>query len=136
MAKQVKVACYNWLSGLLIGLMPLLAHLLVAFAGKPEHEWGGNWAPDLLFISISNSGMAALSVFIKMLSGDHVVQNFAPLTRIVWVTLLLCFAFSSMLYGIDVTGSDNGNSWKVAVALMILSGVCSLNFEIATADDA
>lgn len=135
MSKQVKIACYNWFSGLLIGLMPLLAHLLVYGASKPVENFNANWAPDLVFISISNSGTAALFVFLKMLGGDNVVKNFQPLTRIVWVMLLLCFAFSSMLYGIDVTGSDNGNSWKIAVGLMILSGVCSLRFEVATADD-
>lgn len=135
LTRQIKVACYNWFSGLLIGLMPLLAHLLIAFASKPAGRGSDNWAPDLLFISISNSGMAALSVFLKMLAGDEIVKNFTPLTRIVWVMLLLCFAFASMLYGIDVTGSDNGRSWMVAVVLMILSGICSLNFEIATAAD-
>lgn len=113
--------------------MPLLAHLLLAFAGKPDKGWNDNWAPDLLFISISNSGMAALSVFLKVLAGDHPTQNFMPLTRLVWVALLICFALASMLYGVDVSGADNGNSWKVAAALMVLSGVCSLNFEIATA---
>jgi hypothetical protein len=114
--------------------MPLLAHLLVYMASKPVPDFNANWAPDLVFISVSNSGTAALAVFLKMLAGDNITQNFPPLTRIVWVLLLLCFAFASMLYGIDVTGSDNGASWKIAVGLMILSGVCSLNFELVTAD--
>lgn len=113
--------------------MPLLAHLLLYFAGKPDRNWNSNWAPDLLFISISNSGMAALSVFIKTLASDHPVKKFNPLTRVVWVALLICFALASMLYGVDVTGADNGKSWMVAAALVVLSGVCSLNFEIAMA---
>jgi uncharacterized membrane protein YhaH (DUF805 family) len=132
--REVKVACYDWVSGLLIGLMPLLAHLLILFAGKPEHDWNSHWAPDILFISISNSGMAALSVFIRSIGGEHVVKRFTPLTTVVWVLLLLCFALASMLYGVDVSGADNGNSWKVATGLVILSGICSLNFEIALAE--
>jgi hypothetical protein len=130
--RPVKIAFYNWVSGLLIGLMPLLAHLLVYAASKPVSDLNANWAPDLVFISISNSGTAALSVFLKMLGGDSTAHGFPPLTRIVWVLLLLCFAFSSMLYGIDVTGSDNGTSWKIAIGLMVLSGICSLRFELAT----
>ena len=118
---------------MVIGLMPLLAHCLIYLAGKPDQNWNENWAPDILFIAISNSGFAALAVFVKMLRGESAIANFKPLTRIVWVTLLMCFAFAAMLYGVDVTGSDNGNSWKIAVVLVVLSGICSLNFEIATA---
>ncbi len=77
--------------------------------------------------------MAAVAVFIKMLAGDHPAAKFKPLTRIVWVALLVCFALASMLYGVDVTGADNGKSWIVAAVLVFLSGICSLNFEIAMA---
>src|ERR1700679_1776187 len=77
-SRETKIACYDWLAGITIGLMPLLAHLLLYFAGKPDRNWNSNWAPDLLFISISNSGMAALSVFIKTLAGDHPVKKFNP----------------------------------------------------------
>lgn len=131
--REVRIACYDWAAGILVGLMPLLAHVLISFAGRPEQGWNANWAPDILFICISNSGMAALTVFIKMLAGGRNPATFAPLTRLVWVLLLLCFALASMLYGVDVSGADNGNSWKVAAVLVVLSGICSLNFEIAMA---
>lgn len=109
-SRETKIACYDWLAGTIIGLMPLLAHLLLFVAGRPEKSWNANWAPDLLFISISNSGMAAVAVFIRTIAGDRPVGKFRPLTRIVWVILLVCFALSSMLYGVDVTGADNGRS--------------------------
>jgi hypothetical protein len=50
--------------------MPLLAHVLLYVAAKPEKGWAENWAPDLLFITISNFGLAALSVFVRMATGD------------------------------------------------------------------
>lgn len=133
MRQHIKIACYDWLAGNIIGLMPLLAHLLIYVAGRPDAAWGSHWAPDLLFISISNSGIAAVTVFIRMLGGDQRVATFKPLTRIVWALLLVCFALASMLYGVDVTGADNGNSWMIATILVVFSGICSLNFEIAMA---
>ncbi|HTQ13627.1 MAG TPA: hypothetical protein VMH86_07110 [Rhizomicrobium sp.] len=134
MSKQKKFAWFNWIAGFAIGLMPLLAHVLLYVAAKPASGWSDNWAPDLLFITISNSGLAALSVFVKMAAGNLDMSKFSPVLIIVWVLLLLSFAAAALLYGVDVTGQGNASTWVVAVCLIVLSGICSLNFELAAAD--
>jgi hypothetical protein len=134
MSAEKKIAYCNWIAGMAIGLMPLLAHVLLYVAAKPQQGWTDNWSPDLLFITISNSGLAALSVFVKMATGDQRIRNSPARLIVVWVLLLLCFAFSSMLYGATVSGQGNDSTWITAIVLMILAAVCSLNFELALAD--
>ncbi|HEX3674892.1 MAG TPA: hypothetical protein VHU87_11515, partial [Rhizomicrobium sp.] len=102
MSKEKKFAWCNWVAGFAIGLMPLLAHLLLYVAAKPAPGWSDQWAPDLLFITISNSGFAALSVFVRMATGGLEMSKFSPRLIIVWVTLLLSFAAAAILYGVDV----------------------------------
>jgi hypothetical protein len=134
LSKEKKFAWCSWIAGIAIGLMPLLAHVLLYVAAKPEKGWAENWAPDLLFITISNSGLAALSVFVRMATGDLEMNKFSPRLIIVWVILLLSFAAAAILYGVDVIGQGNDATWIVAVVLIISSGICSLNFELAMVD--
>jgi hypothetical protein len=133
MSSEKKIAWCDWIAGMTIGLMPLLAHFVLWVAAKSQSGWIDNWVPDLLFITISNSGLVAVSVFTRMLAGTHSIANLSPSQRVVWGLTLASFALASMLYGADVTGMGNIHAWITACILMVFSMSCSLNFELAMA---
>lgn len=129
----VKIAWCDWAAALVIGLMPLLCHLLLHFAAKSAAGWDDNWAPDLLFITITNSGLVAVTVFTRMLSAHLSISSLTPMMRVVWGLTIVCFALASMLYGAAVTGMGNRWTSMVALAFVVFSAYCSLTFELAVA---
>ena len=131
MSKEKKIAWCDWVAGMTIGLMPLLAHFVLWVATKEQAGWTDNWVPDLLFVTISNSGLVAVTVFTRLLAGAYPISNLSPFKRILWGLTLASFALASMLYGADVAGMGNNKAWITALILMIFSVVCSLNFELA-----
>ena len=117
----------------MIGLMPLLCHLLLHYAAKSAPDWDDNWAPDLLFITITNSGLVAVTVFTRMLSAHLSISSLTPMMRIIWGFTIVCFALASMLYGAAATGMSNRWTSAAALLFVIFSAYCSLTFELAVA---
>ena len=129
----LKIAWCDWAAGMVIGLMPLLCHLLLHFAARSAPDWDDNWAPDLLFITISNSGLVAVTVFTRMLGAHLSISSLTPAMRVVWGLTIVCFAMACMLYGAAVTGMGNRWTGWMAMLFVLFSGYCSLNFELAVA---
>jgi len=131
----IVIAWCDWAAGMIIGLMPLLCHLLLHFAARSAPDWDDNWAPDLLFITISNSGLVAVTVFTRMLGAHLSISSLTPVMRIVWGLTIVCFALASMLYGAAVTGMSNGWTKWSALIFVVFSAWCSLTFELAVAKE-
>jgi hypothetical protein len=129
------IAWCDWAAGMIIGLMPLLCHLLLHFAARSAPDWDDNWAPDLLFITISNSGLVAVTVFTRMLTAHLSITSLTPMMRVVWGLTIVCFALASMLYGAAVTGMSNGWTKWTALGFVVFSAYCSLIFELAVAKE-
>jgi choline-glycine betaine transporter len=129
----LKIAWCDWAAALVIGLMPLLCHLLLHYAAKSAPDWDDNWAPDLLFITISNSGLVAVTVFTRMLGAHLSISSLTPAMRVIWGLTIVCFALASMLYGAAVTGMSNRWTSGAALLFVIFSAYCSLAFELAVA---
>jgi hypothetical protein len=129
----IQIAWCDWAAGMVIGLMPLLCHLLLHFAARSAPDWDDNWAPDLLFITISNSGLVAVTVFTRMLGAHLSISSLTPYMRVVWGLTIVCFALASMLYGAAVTGMGNRWTGWSALFFVIFSAYCSLSFELAVA---
>ncbi len=129
----IKIAWCDWVAGMTIGLMPLLCHLLLHFAARSAPDWDDNWAPDLLFITISNSGLVAVTVFTRMLGAHLTISSLTPAMRIVWGLTIVCFALASMLYGAAATGMSNPWTGWTSLIFVAFSGYCSLSFELAVA---
>ena len=127
------IAWCDWAAGMVIGLMPLLCHLLLHFAARSAPDWDDNWAPDLLFITISNSGLVAVTVFTRMLSAHLSISSLTPFMRVIWGLTIVCFALASMLYGAAVTGMSNSWTQWSALGFVGFSAYCSLTFELAVA---
>lgn len=123
----------DWIAGLVIGLMPLLAHLILHFGAKPTPDWDDNWSADLLFISITNSGLCGVTVFARIIGGTVKLENMKPRIRLVWAGTLACFCLASLLYGAAVTGKGSDYTIILAGVFLIASAVCSLNFELTLA---
>lgn len=129
----IVIAWCDWAASMTIGLMPLLCHMLLHFAAKSAPDWDDNWAPDLLFISISNSGLVAVTVFTRMLGAHLSISSLTPAMRIVWGLTIVCFALASMLYGAAATGMGNRWTGWASLIFVLFSAYCSLNFELAVA---
>jgi hypothetical protein len=129
----IKIAWCDWAAGMVIGLMPLLCHLLLHFAARSAPDWDDNWAPDLLFITISNSGLVAVTVFTRMLGAHLSISSLTPYMRVIWGLTIVCFALASMLYGAAATGMGNRWTGWSALLFVIFSAYCSLTFELAVA---
>jgi hypothetical protein len=130
---ETKMALGDWICGLLIGIMPLLMHGLFHFAAKPIPDFDENWSPDLLFISISNSGLSAVLAISRIVTGEYGFQQSSSLFKITTALNLLVFGFAGALYGVAVTGQKNDATILIAIAFLILSAIFSLNFEITMA---
>jgi hypothetical protein len=133
LSHAITIAWCDWAAGMIIGLMPLLCHLLLHFAARSAPDWDDNWAPDLLFITISNSGLVAVTVFTRMLGAHLSISSLTPVMRIVWGMTIVCFALASMLYGAAVTGMSNSWTKWSALLFVVFSAYCSLTFELAVA---
>ena len=134
MSVERRFAWCDWIAGMTIGLMPLLAHFVLWAAAKGQPGWANDWTPDLLFITISNSGLAAVTVFARMVAGADRGPSLSPRLRVVWGFTLATFALASMVYGAVVTGMGNDRAWMVATVLLALSAYFSLIFELASAN--
>ena len=129
----VRVAWCDWMASMMIGLMPLLCHAVLHVAAKPPADWDDNWSPDLLFISITNSGVVTVTVFTRMLGDTYSLASMTPSMRIVWGLNIVCFALASMLYGAAVTGMGNQFTGLTSAVFVVFTGFCSLTFELAVA---
>lgn len=124
----------DWAAGLLIGVIPLMAHVLLHYVGKPNPAWDDNWSADVLVISITNSGMSAVTIFIRMVGGQPKISNFRARMKIFWALTLILFCLASILYGVSVSGLSNGETIYVAAGFLFFSAFCSYNFEAAFAE--
>jgi hypothetical protein len=61
MKPEVRAAFFEWVAGLIIGVTPLLAHAILHIFADPAHQWEDSWAGDVLFVSITTSGLRAVS---------------------------------------------------------------------------
>jgi hypothetical protein len=129
----VRVAWCDWAASMMIGLMPLLCHAVLHIAAKPPADWDDNWSPDLLFISITNSGVVTVTVFTRMLGDTYSLASMTPSMRVVWGLNIVCFALASMLYGAAVTGMGNQFTGITSAMFVLFTGFCSLTFELAVA---
>jgi hypothetical protein len=118
---------------MMIGLMPLLCHAILHVAARPPPDWDDNWAPDLLFISITNSGLVTVTVFTRMLGEAYSIASMTPVMRVIWGATIVCFALASMLYGAAVTGMGNAMTSLTSAVFVVFSAWCSLTFELAVA---
>lgn len=128
-----RVAWADWGAGMMIGLMPLMCHAILHVAARPPADWDDNWSPDLLFISITNSGLVTVTVFTRMLGDTYSLTSMTPSMRIVWGLNIVCFALASMLYGAAVTGMGNQFTGLTSTVFVVFTAFCSLTFELAVA---
>lgn len=133
MSHPVRVAWCDWAASMMIGLMPLLCHAVLHFAARPPADWDDNWSPDLLFISITNSGVVTVTVFTRMLGDTYSITSMTPGMRVIWGLTIVCFALASMLYGAAVTGMGNQFTGLTSVVFVAFTAFCSLVFELAVA---
>jgi hypothetical protein len=132
MQPAVRAAFWDWLSGVIIGLMPLMAHLALHHFSKPLPEWDDNWTPDVLVISITSSGFSLVNTFSVMRAAEkpHSLQDYATLMM---AGTIGCFLLAGALYGTAVSGRSNDWTFTGAVGLLFASAISSLYFELALA---
>lgn len=133
MKPHVTAAIWEWSAGLLIGLTPLLAHALLHAFATPAQQWQDSWTGDLLFVSITNSGLSAVSVFTRLIKGKIKIRKLTPPTFTLMAMTLILFLFSGILYGLVASGHAVEATIWPALTILAASVGFSLMFEIALA---
>jgi hypothetical protein len=130
MKPEIRAAVVEWLSGLSIGATPLLAHAFLHAFVEPPANWADSWTGETLFVSITNSGMSVVTVYLKDVT-DSPTKTAG--SKILMVITLFVFLFSGMAYGVAAAGIAKDVMIWPAVCFLCLSAIASLYFVIATA---
>jgi hypothetical protein len=130
MQPEIKAATFEWFSSLLIGTTPLAAHFILHIIADPTVNWADSWTGETLFVSITNSGLSAVTVFSRVTKGALKISGSC---NVIMAFTLILFLFSGMMYGVVAIGHAKDMTIWPAVALLLASAVVSLVFEIAIA---
>ena len=128
-----KGSLLRWLAGLIIGVTPLLAHTILHVFADPAHQWEDSWAADALFISITTSGLSAVTVFSRLSRGALSFANLEPSSCVIMALTMILFLLAGMLYGVVASGHAREISIWPAVIFLLGSALVSLYFELALA---
>ena len=109
-----------------------MAHGLLFVAGNVPDSWVHNWNGDILFISLSLCGVAILGLWIKVNAADLDFQMRGWSAFFLALTIVL-LALTALLYGSIANGNSVPATFWAALALMALSALCSLYFDLAVA---
>ena len=131
MKSAVSQSFGEWFTGLLIGAIPLFAHIgaYITMEPAPENHVVGGWAMDVLFIGITLTATSLVSLVRK--APDQAVRGRAvPTLTAVAATFLV---LSSIQYAGVVTGHARGNPINLAIGLLIGSAFASIYLELSVA---
>ena len=131
MSSVVKDAFADWLSNLLIGMTPLIAHALLHTFVDPASAWEDNWSGDILFVAITTSGISVVTVFGRLLKTDS--APLGAMARVLMAITAVLFLCSGMLYGTVASGHSK-NTIAISIAFLLGSALVSLYFEMAIAN--
>jgi hypothetical protein len=133
MKPEVRAAFFEWVAGLIIGVTPLLAHGILHVFADPAHQWEDSWAGDVLFVSITTSGLSAVTVFTRLAKGVLTVPLLGPSSCVIMAVTLVLFLLAGMLYGVVASGHAREITIWPAVVFLLCSGTASLYFELTLA---
>lgn len=131
MKPEVQDALWAWIAGAVIGALPLIAHLVAKVGFLPAAEAnGGNWVVDILFMTLSISGMSLVSVLARPHSSEIVRGRAGPALTAMLVTSLV---IAAMLYGAEAAGMGRDYALYVALGLLIGTAAVALFFDLTVA---
>lgn len=133
MKPEVTAAVCEWLSGLIIGFTPLLAHAMLHAFADPAHQWDDTWAGDILFVSITNSGLSVVTVFTRLAKGILQLNQLGAHSFIMMALSMVIFLFAGMFYGLVASGHAREMTIFPSVAILVGSTFVSLYFEMILA---
>ncbi len=132
MRKRTIAQC-EWAAGVLIGLLPIMAHALVYVAAEPNPAWENDWSPDILFVTISNSGICVARLPIRCIAEPEILRRISAETIMCWLALFASLVCAAMLYGVCVSDKESLYTLDVAVGILVLALVVSWNYEMTIA---
>jgi hypothetical protein len=133
MKPEVRAAFFEWIAGLIIGVTPLLAHGLLHIFADPAHGWDDTWAGDVLFVSITTSGLSAVTVFTRVAKGALTVSLLGSSACVLMAVTMVLFLFAGMLYGVVASGHAREITIWPAIVFLAGSAIVSLYFELTLA---
>ena len=136
MTPELKAAIYQWLSGLVIGFVPIFMHGIHYLVWTPTPNWDDKWSTDIIFIVIINSGLSGVMGFnriIRIALRDIVADAKAGVLMALSILILLV---SGVLYSVSASGPDNFRIVLLSIGFLIASIIISVYFEIALAKRA
>lgn len=150
MTKELKRVIWEWLPGVVAGLMPLLVFMLVKsqvlpiaagktadaalLAAAAEHRFYQGLGEHLIVFSIVTSTVSTFTSFPRLFANSQVDAPIgqASLGLVMLITLIL--AFSVAMYVLHEAGVTNTNTLWPSATLVLATLVTSLYMEFAIAN--
>lgn len=130
---HVQDALVEWVAALAVGLVPLVAHSIVAIFAQKEVTPPILWTIDVLFAVITTSGGSLVSVLARLVLRRQPHHHFGRGCVLLCLLALLFFLCAAVVYGLTAGGvAKNGTIWA-AVVLLFGSAVASAFTEISIA---
>jgi hypothetical protein len=130
MKSEVQDALIEWIAGIGVGVMPLIAHVVVRVGMMPPQAAGGNvspqgdWAVDFAFLTIATSATSVVSVLNRFRKGHiEVVQGRAM--PALTVTNMIFVAIGTLIYGISA--ADRATSLLAPLSIGVFLGATCLS---------
>jgi hypothetical protein len=136
MHPKLAYAIVEWSAGLLIGLIPLLSHLLVNLSGDASSDGPGSWTIDVLLVAIMTSGLSAVTLFTRLARGTVSYSHIKPHSMFLMATNMIAFLLSGVLFGQVSSHGARDFGLTMPAVFLILAMASSLYFEILIAIEA
>jgi hypothetical protein len=138
MKTEVKDALAEWIAGIGVGVMPLIAHTVVRFGMAPAHvEAGhissqGDWAVDFAFLTIATSATSVVSVMNRFRKRHPEVVHERSMPALT-VANMIAVAIGSLIYGISAGDRATSLLAPLSIGIFLGAAFLSLYGELALA---
>ena len=133
MQPKVKAAVYEWLAGIIIGVIPLGAHAVAYWSNTPLAGKDADWLSDILFVVISTSGASSVSVVNRLLNGKIKPSALASSAGVLSAATVALLVLAATLYGSAAVGHARPMAIWEAFGLLVGSLITSIYFELTLA---
>lgn len=133
MKSVVKQALTEWISGILIGSVPLLTHGLAYLVAKPPAGWDHVLTAELLFVSLGNLGTSVFLTIQRLVKRRYNFHDQGSLFTVVIALNILLLFLSGVLCGLVMSGQENEFTCPIAIVFLVLSATFSLIVELSLA---
>lgn len=135
MTKEVKGALCEWGAGIVVGVIPLFAHLCAWFVIKtqPNAHHALDITIEMIFAAITIAAAGPVSAATRLLKGSLDLARLGRRTLLLIALAGLPLVIGALTYGAIAADAANEHLGGLAVSVLFMSLVLSLILELTIA---